>query len=51
MQTELHPLFAAYLSHLKRKGRDQKTIDRNRYFAEAVGRMASKGGRRSAVRN
>lgn len=31
MQTELHPLFAAYLSHLKRKSRDQTTIDRNRY--------------------
>lgn len=28
---QLHPLFQAYLSHLKRKGRDSKTISRNRY--------------------
>jgi site-specific recombinase XerD len=27
---QLHPLFAAYLSHLERKARDPKTIDRNR---------------------
>jgi integrase/recombinase XerD len=27
---KLHPLFSAYLAHLERKGRDQKTIARNR---------------------
>jgi integrase/recombinase XerD len=30
-QTKLHPLFTAYLSHLERRGRDHKTIERNRY--------------------
>ena len=28
---KLHPIFAAYLSHLERKGRDPKTVSRNRY--------------------
>jgi integrase len=29
VQQQLHPIFAAYLSHLERKGRDHKTIARN----------------------
>ena len=29
MQQQLHPIFAAYVSHLERKGRDRKTIARN----------------------
>jgi integrase len=30
MQRPPHPIFAAYLSHLERKGRDPKTVARNR---------------------
>ena len=28
---QLHPIFAAYVAHLERKGRDPKTVSRNRY--------------------
>jgi integrase/recombinase XerD len=30
VQRQLHPLFAAYVAHLERKGRDGKTVARNR---------------------
>ena len=40
----LDPLFAVYLSHLERKGRDPKTISRNRCSLNRLNSWLSDGG-------
>jgi integrase/recombinase XerD len=41
---QLHPSFAAYVAHLERKGRDPKTVSRNRYALVRLNRWLDDQG-------